>query len=123
MMRLDLNPSDILAYLVVLSYGPVLDKLSWSELKTGHANLLGCLMRLYDALENENYSHILELIRYREMLNGEFPRGDPMLEEETADLANLLYGFLRTSPDQELFLKKWDEEIAKILQPEAQCGH
>ncbi len=93
---------DLLAYLIVLNYEPVLNKLSPGERAIGHCNIMGCLIRVEEQLDTHfmgTYSltaaSLLCKIRLREKLNSKNPSTDPRLQESTADTANSLYAELR----------------------------
>jgi hypothetical protein len=87
---IDIN--DLLAYLVVLDVKPVLNQLTFNQLKTGHQHVMGCLVRLIDQIEDESYLKIA--IKNREYLNGIHPVGHPELQTATEEVAVLLQAYL-----------------------------
>lgn len=83
--------NDLIAYLIVLDYLPVLNKLTRTQYEQGKYNLLGCLHRLEKSIKNEE---ILHAILTRESLNGTIPYGNGEhrhLSEITENLAKMIY--------------------------------
>lgn len=84
--------NDLLAYLIVLNHKPTLDLLSEDQKRIGNQNMIGCLHRVFDAIENESYLKIA--IKKREDLNAVCESGHPLLEESTAEVATLLHAYM-----------------------------
>jgi len=87
-----INRTDVLAYLVVLAYHPVLAKLSVADNQTGHLNMAGCLNRVVSSIEEGSY--LKQAILERERLNGLHPVGHPDLQAATVEVATLLEAYL-----------------------------
>jgi len=91
-----LHPADVVAYLIVLDYGPVLDRIApWIGMTVIEARygIIGCLRRIYEALDytqDTDERGLLELIRYRERLNGFMDKNHPQLQSATRSLAKVL---------------------------------
>jgi hypothetical protein len=83
--------SDIVAYLIVLNYQPVLDQLTPEEYEAGRQKMLGCLHRVEAILGEQD----LHLVKYRERLNGMYPVGHPGLQRATEECAKALYEKMR----------------------------
>jgi hypothetical protein len=121
-----IDNKDILAYLNVLGYAPVWDRLTVEEQQLGKQNICGCYSRLMEALEKDTLhgdSRVLYMqIQRREHLNVHLnlPRGDPSLEASTEQTAKMLFEYLRgdfVSPAiQSQFLNTLDAQLSKILE-------
>ena len=65
---------DLLAYLIVLNYQPVIDQLSEADYKIGRAHMMGCLDRVIRQLEvccnDSSVLNLAELVKAREKENG-----------------------------------------------------
>lgn len=100
-----INPTDVVAYLIVLGYQPALDRISSFApltLLDARQEIMGCLVRIMEALEysdDPDERGLLELIRYREKLNGFQDYDHPQLASATRSLAKVLC----------LMLEEWHE--------------
>ncbi len=83
--------ADLIAYLIVLNYNPVLKKLTTKQYDSGKWKMLGCLHRLCLSLDNDE---IINAVIIREKLNCNLPYGNIQLSEATANLANMIYNFI-----------------------------
>jgi hypothetical protein len=122
--HLSYNKEDILAYLVVLNWRPIIEQLSSEEYNIGAQNMVGCLFRVTDFFVSEKNFNLALLIKKREELNGKHPVGHPELNLATERCANRLFSYMRTRDSfepvvaaaQEEFLNTFDKEIGKILE-------
>jgi hypothetical protein len=87
-----INREDLLAYLTVLNYEPILRRISSDQYQIGRKHEEGCLIRLLEDIEEDSYLRIA--IKNRERLNGLHPVGHPQLAEATAEVAELLHAYM-----------------------------
>ena len=110
---------DVLGYLMVLNVPKVLEQLTTEERLIGRANILGSLMGLAQALEEDiNHRVLFLLIQNREYLNSHknLPVGHPELVAASEETAFSLLDYLRGNDVKQDFLKQLDESFAKILE-------
>lgn len=123
-----IDNKDILAYLNVLGYAPVWNRLTVEEQQIGKQNICGCYCRLMESLEKLATFHgdvraVYMQVQRREYLNVSLnlPVTDPSLQAETEITAKMLFEFLRgdlvSAAVQSRFLNELDKEFAKILEP------
>lgn len=132
-----IDKDDLLGYLQVLNYQPVINRLSYGEQRAGIRTLTGCFARIMDALDEIEYQEkyygqpynnqkeldLKKAIELREHFNARLllANNDPILVNATAMCAELIYSYIRkreeSAANADLFLKKWDEEFGKILKP------
>lgn len=122
-----LATADIIAYLLVLNYTPVLKRLSASERRIGQQNIMGCYCRLMESLEDQISGdfckkRLYQAIQYREHLNAVewLPCSNFQFQQATAEVAEMLYRHLKmptvSNDIKNAFLKRLDCEIEKILE-------
>lgn len=111
--------NDILAYLIVLNYIPVIKKISFADQKVGISNIVGCLHRVENFLNFKNFQ-LASMLKYRESLNGHYSthrrHGPPsltdrlvsyddqesaILDRVTKELSEALYDFLYNVDEEE----------------------
>lgn len=120
------NTNDILGYLQVLNYGPVLQRLTPSEITIGRQHLMGCYCRLMESLEKEvldgSSRTMYVAIQKREHLNAHMllPNDDPRLLAATGEVANMLLEYIREGAVlktvQTRFLNELEAELNRILE-------
>lgn len=94
--QVEIRREVILGYLHVLGNQKVLERLSPQDQKLGHDNLIGSLVVLTEYLEKRPQPHlrcVLEVIKYRETLNG-FLQQHPQLTRATTECAEVVYNWL-----------------------------
>ena len=107
----NLNKDDLLGYLQVLGYQPVISRLSFEEQRAGIRTLTGCYVRIMDALEVIEYQYkyygsadfayqreidLKKTIDLREHFNAKLmlTNDDPILINATAMCAEFIFSYI-----------------------------